>query len=192
MTSSLLGKLSKLSRLFGSAKDVCCLRSIMATAGLTCCAGCTNCLSKVVVELDEKAPTSGGREQAVANSILPPVPAAVPTISSPKHPLFGNSSSSYEDDEDTIVAWEEGDAENPYNWSGRKKKWVLFVVMMLIINSTMGSALPSNALRFITDEWEVESEQQKVLPISVYLIGELITQTTPSSYGLTRSLHITS
>ncbi|KAK4453026.1 polyamine transporter 3 [Podospora aff. communis PSN243] len=79
--------------------------------------------------------------------------------------------SSDDDDEDTIVAWEEGDAENPYNWSTRKKNSVLVMVMMLIVNSTMGSALPSNALPFITAEWNIKSKQQMVLPISVYLIG---------------------
>ncbi|KAK3387557.1 major facilitator superfamily transporter [Podospora didyma] len=76
-----------------------------------------------------------------------------------------------EDDEDMILAWEENDPENPYNWSGRKKAGILLTTMMLIVNSTMGSALPSNALPFIADDWDVVSEQQKVLPISVYLIG---------------------
>ncbi|TDZ39656.1 Citrinin biosynthesis cluster MFS transporter mrr1 [Colletotrichum spinosum] len=35
----------------------------------------------------------------------------------------------------------------------------------------MGSALPSNAIPFITAEWGITNEQQQVLPISVYLIG---------------------
>ncbi|KAK4108727.1 MFS general substrate transporter [Canariomyces notabilis] len=60
---------------------------------------------------------------------------------------------------------------NPYNWSGRKKAGILLTIMMLIINSTMGSALPSNALPFIAREWNVTSQTQRVLPISIYLIG---------------------
>lgn len=43
--------------------------------------------------------------------------------------------------------------------------------MMQVINSTMGSALPSNAIPFITAEWGITNEQQQVLPISVFLIG---------------------
>ncbi|KAL0940345.1 Polyamine transporter 3 [Colletotrichum truncatum] len=43
--------------------------------------------------------------------------------------------------------------------------------MMQVINSTLGSALPSNAIPFITSEWGITSPQQQVLPISVYLIG---------------------
>ena len=42
---------------------------------------------------------------------------------------------------------------------------------MLVLNSTMGSALPSMAIPRITEHWGVTSEEQQVLPISVYLIG---------------------
>ena len=70
------------------------------------------------------------------------------------------------------MAWEDNDPENPYNWSRGKKNRIALTTMMLIVNSTMGSALPSNALPFIAAEWQVTSEQQMVLPISVYLVGE--------------------
>jgi hypothetical protein len=112
-----------------------------------------------VVEIDERDAGSRYREEA-GDSHVPF-----------KQRPYGDFSSD-EDEEDTIVAWEDGDPENPYNWSARKKNSVLVMVMMLIINSTMGSALPSNALPFITNEWNIVSQQQKVLPISVYLIGE--------------------
>jgi len=42
---------------------------------------------------------------------------------------------------------------------------------MLVINSTMGSALPSMAVPNITRDFGVTSTPQKVLPISVFLIG---------------------
>ena len=45
--------------------------------------------------------------------------------------------------------------------------------MMTIINSTMGSALPSNAIPFITAQWGIEVPTQKVLPIAMYLVGKL-------------------
>ncbi|KAK0634823.1 major facilitator superfamily domain-containing protein [Bombardia bombarda] len=86
---------------------------------------------------------------------------------------FGNneSSSTLGGSEDSIVCWEEKDPENPYNWSSGKKSGIRLITMMLIINSTMGSALPSNAIPFIAAEWGITSQQQEVLPISVYLIG---------------------
>ncbi|KAK4223192.1 major facilitator superfamily domain-containing protein [Podospora fimiseda] len=87
--------------------------------------------------------------------------------------LYSNNSSVLDDDDDEemIVSWEDNDPENPYNWSTKKKGWILITLMMLIINSTMGSALPANALPFIVAEWQVTNERQQVLPISVYLIG---------------------
>jgi hypothetical protein len=91
------------------------------------------------------------------------------------HHMMGNSTISLPlgeaEQEEMIVAWEEDDLENPYNWSGRKKASILLTTMMLIINSTMGSALPSNALPFIASEWGVSSQPQRVLPISIYMAG---------------------
>lgn len=48
---------------------------------------------------------------------------------------------------------------------------ILCLTMLQVINSTMGSALPSNAIPFITAEWGITNQQAQVLPISVYLIG---------------------
>ncbi|KAF9874510.1 hypothetical protein CkaCkLH20_08073 [Colletotrichum karsti] len=78
---------------------------------------------------------------------------------------------SSDEDEKTIVSWEDGDPENPHNWSHTKKFLILCLTMLQVINSTMGSALPSNAIPFITAEWGITSQPQQVLPISVYLIG---------------------
>ncbi len=48
---------------------------------------------------------------------------------------------------------------------------VVFMTAMLVLNSTISSALPSMAVPFIAAEFNVTSSQQKVLPISVFLIG---------------------
>lgn len=53
-----------------------------------------------------------------------------------------------------------------------KKCFIVVTTMATVINSTMGSALPSNAIPYFTAEWHVTSETEKVLPISVFLIGE--------------------
>ena len=46
--------------------------------------------------------------------------------------------------------------------------------MMLIVNGTMGSALPSNAMPFIAEQFGVKSPQQLVLPISIFMVGYLV------------------
>lgn len=46
--------------------------------------------------------------------------------------------------------------------------------MFTIINSTLGSALPSNAVPFIMQDWGIHSEAEAVLPMSTYLIGEML------------------
>ncbi|TGJ80613.1 hypothetical protein E0Z10_g8152 [Xylaria hypoxylon] len=70
-----------------------------------------------------------------------------------------------------IISWEPNDKENPYNWSNRRKLFINITCMMTVTNSTMGSSLPSMAIPFMTREWGVTSDTQKVLPISTYLIG---------------------
>jgi multidrug resistance protein len=71
----------------------------------------------------------------------------------------------------TVIGWEVDDPENPYNWSFAKKLNILLIVVLLMINSTMGSSLPSMAIPFLASDYGVSSQVQKVLPISVFMIG---------------------
>ncbi|KAI0518506.1 major facilitator superfamily transporter [Xylaria bambusicola] len=73
-----------------------------------------------------------------------------------------------------IISWENNDPENPHNWAPRRKALFVIATMMIVINSTMGSALPSMAIPYITAEWRVTSATQKGLPISTYLIGYVL------------------
>ncbi|SCO88538.1 related to fluconazole resistance protein (FLU1) [Fusarium oxysporum] len=75
---------------------------------------------------------------------------------------------------EVLVTWEVDDPENPVNWSDTKKKIVVLCTSVLVINSTMGSALPSMAIPDITKDFGITSEEQSVLPISVYLIGYVL------------------
>ncbi|KAH8175414.1 major facilitator superfamily protein [Sarocladium implicatum] len=75
---------------------------------------------------------------------------------------------------EVVIRWQPDDPENPYNWSIRKKNFVVVITAFLVVNSTMGSALPSMAIPFIAATFGVTSEQQLVLPISVYLIGYVL------------------
>ncbi|KAI1270851.1 major facilitator superfamily transporter [Xylaria sp. FL0933] len=70
-----------------------------------------------------------------------------------------------------IISWEPNDPENPYNWSNKRKLFLTITTMANVINSTMASSLPSMAVPYMTREWGVTSDTQKVLPISIYLIG---------------------
>ncbi|XXG97321.1 hypothetical protein Hte_003617 [Hypoxylon texense] len=70
-----------------------------------------------------------------------------------------------------IISWEINDKENPYNWPKWRKYIILVTTMVTVINSTMGSALPSMAIPYMTKEWGVTSEIQFVLPISTFLMG---------------------
>ncbi|KAG6357721.1 hypothetical protein INS49_013600 [Diaporthe citri] len=71
-------------------------------------------------------------------------------------------------DDRTIIAFEPNDRENPYNW---KKALIVLTSMVTVVNSTMGSALPSNAIPYFTKEWEVTSQMQRTLPIAIFLVG---------------------
>lgn len=74
-------------------------------------------------------------------------------------------------DERTIISWDVNDKENPYNWPKWRKYFILVTTMVTVINSTMGSALPSMAIPYMTKEWGVTSQVQFVLPISTFLMG---------------------
>lgn len=52
-----------------------------------------------------------------------------------------------------------------------KKSFATLITAMLVLNSTIASALPSMAVPFITAEFGVKSSEQNVLPISIFLIG---------------------
>ena len=74
----------------------------------------------------------------------------------------------------TVVNFEENDKSNPYNWSTPKKLYVVITGMVMVLNSTMGSALPSGATGTIQEYWHIEQQELLVLPVSIYLIGYIL------------------
>lgn len=56
----------------------------------------------------------------------------------------------------------------------RKKIYVLLAGIVAVINSTLGSSLPSNAINYIAPYFHVTNEQQLVLPISLFLVGYVL------------------
>lgn len=89
----------------------------------------------------------------------------IPTDDTPDSSQFQDSGGR------TIISWEIDDKENPYNWPQWRKTLIVITSMMTVINSTMGSALPSMAIPYMMEEWGVTSQEQLVLPISTYLMG---------------------
>lgn len=48
---------------------------------------------------------------------------------------------------------------------------MLFVGIVSVINSTLGSSLPSGAIDYLANYFHVTSQAQLVLPISLFLVG---------------------
>ncbi|KAK8863362.1 Polyamine transporter 3 [Apiospora arundinis] len=71
----------------------------------------------------------------------------------------------------TILSWEEGDKDNPHNWTHTKRRMVLIATMTIVIDSTLGSSLPSMAIPYMTKEWGVTAPEQMPLPIATFLMG---------------------
>jgi predicted MFS family arabinose efflux permease len=46
--------------------------------------------------------------------------------------------------------------------------------MLEVVNSTMGSSLPSNAIPIISDHFRITSPAAQILPISMYLFGYVL------------------
>ena len=59
---------------------------------------------------------------------------------------------------------------------------VLITTMAIIINSTMGSSLPSMAVPYIAKEWDVTAQEQMALPIATFLMGFVLGPMT-CTYG---------
>ena len=43
--------------------------------------------------------------------------------------------------------------------------------MLVVLNSSMGSSLTGNAIPYITKEFDVQSQVQSALPMSMFLVG---------------------
>lgn len=62
-------------------------------------------------------------------------------------------------------------SDNPSNlWQGRKI-FIIFVGLVLVVNSTLNSSLPSGAADYIAAEFNISNQQRKTLLVSIFLIG---------------------
>jgi MFS family permease len=73
-----------------------------------------------------------------------------------------------------IVSFSSTDPEAPNNWPFHKKFIIFGGGIMSVLNSTLGSSMPSGAAQEIAAHFHVTSEIQMVLPISTFLIGYIV------------------
>ncbi|OAT06935.1 MFS multidrug transporter [Blastomyces gilchristii SLH14081] len=71
----------------------------------------------------------------------------------------------------TIMSFHSMDPANPFNWSKNEKRFVFAGGMATVLNSTLCSSLPSGAMPYIAKEFNITSQEQLVLPISLFLVG---------------------
>ncbi|ETS79764.1 hypothetical protein PFICI_09617 [Pestalotiopsis fici W106-1] len=77
----------------------------------------------------------------------------------------------------SLVHFTPDDPDNPYNWSKARKVVIVFTGILTVINSTLNSSLPSNAISFIAPDFGISTtggNPQLVLPISIYLVGYVL------------------
>ena len=56
----------------------------------------------------------------------------------------------------------------------KRKAAIVLIGMLVVVNSTMGSSLPSNAIPFISAHFNITSSTAQILPISIYLVGYVV------------------
>jgi MFS family permease len=52
--------------------------------------------------------------------------------------------------------------------------FIVIIDMIVVVNSTLGSALPSNAIPYICKEFGITSSTAQILPLSMYLVGYVL------------------
>lgn len=75
---------------------------------------------------------------------------------------------------DELVHFKYDDPENPINWPNKKKAYVVFVGVALVMNSTIGSSIASGIPVEVSDYFHNYNQAQLVLPISIYLVGYVL------------------
>lgn len=113
-------------------------------------------ISDVIQRIDSRDARDRYLEEEADNGIQQPGPTTRESSDAPDR---------------TVISWAENDPENPCNWPQSKKAPLVISIMVLVVNSTMGSSLPSMAIPFIMEEWHITEQEKRVLPISTYLIG---------------------
>lgn len=73
-------------------------------------------------------------------------------------------------DKDGHLAFDEGDVENPQNWSMARRAYITICVVVLVVNATFASSSPSGCLESIS-EWFGVSSEAAALTVTLFLLG---------------------
>ncbi|CAD0086094.1 unnamed protein product, partial [Aureobasidium mustum] len=68
-----------------------------------------------------------------------------------------------------VIALAPNDRDNPHNWSNRKKSFVVFNGVALVMSSTIGSSIATGASHQFAAYFDVTNQVQLALPTSSYL-----------------------
>lgn len=74
------------------------------------------------------------------------------------------------DKDPNLVEWEEGDPDNPQNWSNTRKVILTITCALLTLNVTFASSAPSSGTMLVAKEFNISSEVA-VLLTSLFLVG---------------------
>lgn len=74
----------------------------------------------------------------------------------------------------TVISFRENDPDNPHNWPSRKKSYIVFIGVIMVMNSTIGSSIASGATQEISTYFHNYNQEQLVLPVSIYLVGYVL------------------
>lgn len=73
-------------------------------------------------------------------------------------------------DDDGHLAFDEGDIENPQNWSMARRAYITICVVLLVVNATFASSSPSGCLESIS-QWFGVSTEAAALTVTLFLLG---------------------
>ncbi|KAF2430954.1 MFS general substrate transporter [Tothia fuscella] len=71
----------------------------------------------------------------------------------------------------TTITFPHDDQDLPYNWSKRKKVFVVVVSILTVMNSTVSSGLASNSAPYVGVQFGITNKSLLVLPTSIFLLG---------------------
>ncbi|KAL4995468.1 major facilitator superfamily domain-containing protein [Aspergillus recurvatus] len=74
----------------------------------------------------------------------------------------------------TVITFEDCSKKNPYKWPFSKKLYVLVFTLLSVMNSGVASSLPSNAVPYIIDDFELQNTNESSLPTGIFLLGYVV------------------
>ncbi|KAL4929771.1 MFS transporter [Aspergillus undulatus] len=73
-----------------------------------------------------------------------------------------------------VITFEDCPKKSPYNWPFYKKLYVFCFALLSVMNSGIASSLPSNAVPYIMEKFEMTDDSQRSLPTGIFLLGYVV------------------